>query len=71
MYVSYVCPEADYEVVAHPMINAYGEKNWDDLTEEERKVSARKMEVRAIHSRIDRQWMDVMELMYCRFTPRW
>ncbi|KAI9633387.1 alkaline-phosphatase-like protein [Dioszegia hungarica] len=33
------------DVQAHPIINAYGEKSWADLTGDERKLSARKMEV--------------------------
>lgn len=33
------------QVEAHPMINAYGTKSWDNLSAEERQISARKMEV--------------------------
>jgi arylsulfatase len=37
----------DSDVEPHPVVAAYGTKEWDQLSEEERKVSARKMEVYA------------------------
>jgi arylsulfatase len=36
----------DQDVEPHPVVAAYGTKEWDQLSEEERKISARKMEVR-------------------------
>ena len=35
------------QVTPHPLINAYGTKPWEELSDEERQASARKMEVYA------------------------
>lgn len=35
----------DHDVKPHPVMAVYGVKEWKDLTDEERQISARKMEV--------------------------
>lgn len=37
----------DKDVKAHPMMATYGVKEWEDMSEDDRKISARNMEVSA------------------------
>jgi arylsulfatase A-like enzyme len=44
----------DPDVEPHPVVAAYGTEEWDQLAEEERKISARKMEVRIMFCKISK-----------------